>query len=64
MSVIGLVVLIVVIGLVAWIVNSYLPIPQPFKTIINVVLIVVALIVVLNAFGLMGGLNTSVPHLR
>lgn len=64
MTVIGLVILIVVIGLVAWIVNSYIPIPQPFKTLINVVLIIVAVLVTLSAFGILGSLNTSVPRLR
>ncbi len=64
MTVIGIVVLIVVIGLVAWLVNTYIPIPQPFKTMITVILIIVALLVTLNAFGILGDLHTSVPHLR
>lgn len=64
MTIIGLVVVIIVLGLIAWVVNTYIPIPQAFKTIINIVLIIIALLVVLSAFGLLGSMNQSVPHLK
>ncbi len=64
MSILGLVLFIVILGIVAWLINTYLPLPAPFKTIILVILIVVAVVVTLNAFGLLGSLNTAVPHLR
>lgn len=58
---VALIVWIVVIGVIAWLINSYVPIPQPFKTLINIVLIVVALLLILNAFGLTSG---GLPRVR
>ncbi len=64
MTIIALVVTIVVIGLIAWLINTYLPIPQPYKNILNVVLIIIAIIVALNAFGIGLNLGGDVPHLK
>lgn len=58
---IALIIWILVIGIVAWLITSYTPIPQPFKTIIMIVLVVIALILILNAFGLTDG---SMPKIR
>lgn len=62
MTIIALVVTIAIIGLIAWLINTYLPVPQPFKNILNIVLVVIAVIIALNAFGI--GLGMSVPHLN
>lgn len=51
MSVIGLVVILCVLGLVGWLVNTKLPGTPTIKMIINIVLIVVALLLCLVAFG-------------
>jgi hypothetical protein len=51
MSVIALVLLLCFLGFVAWLVNAKAPISATFKLIINIVLIVVAIILVLSAFG-------------
>jgi hypothetical protein len=47
----GLILTIVVLGLIAWAVR-YLPLPAPFGTIVQVILIVVLVLVLLQAFGL------------
>lgn len=64
MSLLGLIVLICVLGFIAWLVNAYIPIPAPFKTLIMVILIVIAVLVTLNAFGLLGNLDMAVPRVR
>lgn len=51
MSIIGLLVILAVLGVAAWFVNSKLPISAGFKTLINVVLIVIAILLCLVAFG-------------
>lgn len=51
MSVIGLVVILIVLGLIAWLVSAKLPINTTFKTIIYVVLVVIAVFLCLSAFG-------------
>jgi hypothetical protein len=47
----GLVLTIVILGLVAWAV-TLLPLPAPFGTIIHVILVIVLVVVLLQAFGL------------
>lgn len=51
MSVIGLVLILCFLGFVAWLVNAKAPIGPTFKLIINIVLIVIAIILTLAAFG-------------
>lgn len=51
MSVIGLILILLVLAGIYWLVNYKLPAPNPIKWIINLVLIVVAVLLVLMAFG-------------
>ena len=51
MSVVALVLILCFLGGIAWLVNAKVPIGPTFKMIINVVLIIVAIILVLVAFG-------------
>lgn len=51
MSVLTLVLILCFLGVVAWLVNAKAPIGPTFKMIINIVLVVVAVILVLSAFG-------------
>jgi hypothetical protein len=55
MFLIQLVVILIVLGLVWWLVQSVLPIPAPFKTVILVVLTVIAILLLLAWAGLLGG---------
>lgn len=56
---ISLIILLVVLGLVFWAI-SFLPITEPFITIIKVVFILIAVVALLNAFGV----HTGIPSLR
>lgn len=51
MSVLGLLVLLIVLGVAAFFVNAKMPIGATFKMIINIVLIAVAVMLCLVAFG-------------
>lgn len=55
MNIIALLVVLVVIGVALWLVNTYLPMAKPIKTIINVVVILAVIIWLLYAFGLLSG---------
>jgi hypothetical protein len=60
MSLVGLLVFIIVLGLVFWLVQmllAQLPMPQPFKTAALCVLILIAIIVLLDWSGILGGVN-------
>lgn len=64
MTILGLIVVICLLGLLGWAVTTCIPMPQPFKNLIIVVLVVVAVLITLNAFGLLGNLNVNVPRLH
>ena len=57
MSLIGLVVTLVVVGVLLWLLNNYVPMDGKIKSIINVVVVIVVVIWVLQAFGLLGSLR-------
>lgn len=53
MSVIGLIVILCVLGLIGWLVNTKLPGVPTIKLIINIVLIIIAVLLCLSAFGVL-----------
>ena len=54
MDLMSLVVALIVMGLVWWLVSTYLPIPQPFKNVILVLLVVLLIVWLLNSVGYLG----------
>jgi uncharacterized BrkB/YihY/UPF0761 family membrane protein len=61
MSLISLVVMLMVVGLLLWLVNSYLPMDPKFKKIVNVVVVVAVVLWVVGLF--VGGWGT-LPNIR
>jgi hypothetical protein len=57
MSLIGLIMTLVVVGILLWLINNYVPMDAKIKTIINFVIIIVVVIWLLQAFGLLGSLQ-------
>jgi hypothetical protein len=57
MSLISLVVVLIVVGVLMWLVNSYIPMAQPIKTILNAVVVIAVVLWLLNVFGLFSGLG-------
>lgn len=64
MTLIGLVVFIIVVGVLLWAVNTYIPMAPPIARILNVVVVLVLILIVLQAFGLLPFLDRPVPSLR
>lgn len=58
MSLISLVIILVVVGVVLWLINSYIPMQSTIKRILNVVVIIVVILWLLSAFGVIGSLDT------
>ena len=58
MSLIGLVITLVVVGVLLWLLNNYVPMDGKIKRIINVVVVIVVVIWLLQAFGVLGSLQT------
>ncbi len=55
MSLITLVIVLVVVGVVLWLINSYIPMQSTIKKILNIVVIIVVIIWLLSAFGIIDG---------
>lgn len=57
MSLIGLVLTLVIVGVLLWLLNNYVPMDSKIKTIINVVVVIVVIVWLLQAFGVLGSLR-------
>ena len=54
MSLISLVVTLIVVGVLLWLVNTYVPMDAKIKQVLNVVVIIAVVLWLLSAFGLFG----------
>jgi len=57
MPLIQLVVALVVVGVILWLVNNYIPMDGAIKKILNVVVIIVVILWLLSAFGILGSMQ-------
>jgi hypothetical protein len=57
MSLIGLVITLVVVGVLLWLINNYIPMDGKIKGIVNVVVVIVVVVWLLQATGLLGSLQ-------
>jgi hypothetical protein len=57
MSLVSIVLTLVVVGVLLWLVNNYVPMDGKIKSIVNVVVVIVVVIWLLQAFGLVGSLQ-------
>jgi len=53
MSLISLLVTLIVIGMLLWLVNNYIPMDGKIKSILNVVVLICVVIWLLSAFGIL-----------
>ena len=61
MDLIQLLIVLIVIGVLLYFTNTYIPMAPPIKTLINIVVVVILLLWVLRLFGF-GGYVIGVPH--
>jgi hypothetical protein len=54
MDIIQVLVVLIIVGVCLYLVQTYLPIAQPIKMIINVVIVLFLILWLLNVFGLTG----------
>ena len=57
MSLINIVVVLLVVGVLLWLVNTYVPMDGKIKNIHNIVVVIAVVIWLLQAFGLLGSLG-------
>jgi hypothetical protein len=57
MSLVTLVITLIVVGVLLWLVNTYIPMDGKIKKIINVVVVIVVIIWLLRVFGVWGSIE-------
>ena len=56
MDLISLVVVLIVVGLLLWLINNYIPMEGRIKQILNIVVVIAVILWLLGAFGILSGL--------
>ena len=64
MSIIALIVALVVIGLLLWLVNTYIPMDAKIKNILNVVVVICVVLWLLSVFGVFSANLGNVPRVH
>ena len=65
MSLISLVITLIVVGVLLWLVNTYIPMDGKIKKILNVVVVIAVVLWLLSAFGILGhGGDIRVPRVQ
>ena len=57
MPLINVIVVLIVVGMLLWLVNNYLPMDGKIKQILNVVVVIFVIIWILQKFGMLGSLS-------
>lgn len=65
MSLVGLVVTLIVVGLLLYLANTYIPMDSKIKQIMNVVVVIAVVLWLLNVFGVFAEMSTvPVPRVN
>jgi hypothetical protein len=57
LSMINLLITLVVVGVLLWLVNTYIPMDGKIKSILNVVIVIVVILWLLQSFGILSGVG-------
>jgi len=57
MSILTVLLVLIVVGIILWLVNSYIPMDAKIKNILNIVVIIILVIWLLKVFGLLAILS-------
>jgi hypothetical protein len=57
MSLVTLIITLIVVGVLLWLVNTYIPMDGKIKKIINVVVVIVVILWLLRVFGVWGNIG-------
>jgi hypothetical protein len=63
MPLVQVLLVLIVVGVLLWLVNSFIPMAGSIKSILNAVVVICVVVWLLNVFGLMGSIyHLRVPH--
>lgn len=51
MSILSIIIAIIVVGVILWLINTYLPMDSKIKQILNIVVVIILVLWLLKAFG-------------
>ena len=57
MSLLSTILTLIVVGVLLWLINSYVPMDGKIKSILNAVVVIAVVVWLLQAFGVLGSLN-------
>ncbi|HAF87961.1 MAG TPA: hypothetical protein DCG13_05280 [Legionellales bacterium] len=57
----NLIALIVLAGIIMWLINTFIPMPAPIKSLLNVVVLIILILYILQFFNL---IHTGLPMIR
>lgn len=57
MSLITLLLVLIVVGFILWLINTYIPMDRKIKNILNIVVVILVVLWLLRAFGVLDSLN-------
>lgn len=57
MSLVTLLVVLIVVGVILWAINTYIPMDRKIKNILNIVVVILVILWLLRAFGVLSSLN-------
>jgi hypothetical protein len=60
MSIVGLILTLVLIGVLLWVINTYIPMDPKLRQILNIVVVILVIIWLLQAFGAINGPFTTI----
>jgi len=58
MSILSIILVIVVVGVLLWALNSFVPMDAKVKSILNLVVVILLIVWLLRAFGVIGALSS------
>lgn len=62
---VGIVITLIVVGVLLWLVNKFIPMDSNIKQILNVVVLIAVVLWLLNVFGVLSAANdVTVPRVR
>lgn len=59
MPILTILLILIVIGVILWLVNQYVPMHAKIKRILNIVVVIIVIIWLLNVFGVWGSLKSA-----
>lgn len=57
MPLINLIITLIVVGVLLWLVNTYIPMDRKIKSILNAVMVIAVVLWLLSAFGVLGNMT-------